>query len=879
MRDPRRTRIGRPVSIALLTLSLAVFAAAARGADLFDARTLYNTGEYAQCIDACEQALAARQRDEGWWLLKIRAELATGKYPEALETFEAAIDRFQTSARVRLIGCDVLRFNDRTDDARQLLVSIRALAARAPWRYSDAPSRVALGRALIRGGADARQVLELFFDNAKKQEPSSADPWIAGGELALEKNDYALAAEAFQEAAKRSPEDPDVYFGLAQSFPNDTKRATAALAKALELNPNHADSLLFQADNLIDQEGYEQAEELLKRVLEINPRHHRAWSYRAVLAHLSGRKDDEQAHRTEALAAWSTNPEVDHLIGQKLSQNYRFAEGATYQRQALEMDGLYRAAKAQLCQDLLRLGLEDEGWKLADEVFREDPYNVLAYNLTTLHDSLSKFRTLEDDHFLLRMDNREAEIYGPRAQRLLNRAREKLATKYGVELPDHVTVEIFPQQKDFAVRTFGLPGAEGFLGVCFGPVVTVNSPASRGGNPSNWEAVLWHEFCHVVTLARTRNKMPRWLSEGISVYEERQEVPAWGQSMNPRYRALVLAGGSTPVSKLSGAFLKPPTPMHLQFAYYQSSMVVEYVIERFGIEAVRKVLADLGEDVAINAALARHTEPIEKLDGNFEKWFRTQAEQLGKPPEGGKIDWERPDLELDAGSAEMAAWNKEHPDNFYGLLGEGRALIAEEKWDAARAPLEKAAALYPACGEAGGPYILLAAAHRGLSDTCAERQMLEKHVALDADAIEPRLRLMELASAARDWEAVRRYAEQVLAVNPMVAPPHRYLAQSAEALGDRAAAIESHRTLLLLDPLDRSEHHYKLARLLLDEKRLPDARREAVRALEEAPRYRDAHRLLLEIVAKSADAGPRDAPPPEAPKAAAPRPVPEVEKP
>ena len=54
-----------------------------------------------------------------------------------------------------------------------------------------------------------------------------------------------------------------------------------------------------------------------------------------------------------------------------------------------------------------------------------------------------------------------------------------------------------------------------------------------------------------------------------------------------------------PVSKLSGSFLSPPTPMHLQFAYYESSMVVEYVVERLGTDASRKVLADLARDVPI----------------------------------------------------------------------------------------------------------------------------------------------------------------------------------------------------------------------------------------------------------------------------------------
>jgi tetratricopeptide (TPR) repeat protein len=290
-------------------------------------------------------------------------------------------------------------------------------------------------------------------------------------------------------------------------------------------------------------------------------------------------------------------------------------------------------------------------------------------------------------------------------------------------------------------------------------------------------------------------------------------------------------------------------------------MVVQYVIDRFGVEAIKNVLADLGNDVPINDALAKHTEPIDKLDANFEKWLKAQAEALA-----AGVDWTKPELDLDAGSSAMAAWNKDHPNSFWGLLGEGRALVAERKFAEAKAPLEKAATLYPNYGEAGGPYLLLAAAHRGLNETAPEREMLLKHVALDADAIEPRLRLMEIAAAEKDWKAVREQADQVLGINPLIAPPHRYLAQAAEALGERAVAIEAHRTLLQLDPLDRAEHHYKLAKLLADDQKLPEAKREVVMALEEAPRYREAHKLLLEIVNKAgpAEATPEAVPPKDA---------------
>ena len=837
---------GRAVLALVLAVSVLTGAGAA-GADLEDAEKLFKSGHYLECIAACAEGVSGNRPDEGWWVLKMRAELATGQYPQALETFDAATEQNERSIPILLAGYDVQRANGRPREAEELLALMRALATRTPWRYSDTASRVALGRSLVRAGADARQVLELFYDQAKKDSPQAVEPWAAGGELALEKHDYALAAESYAEAVKRDPEDPDYHFGLARAFENDAEKATAALNKALDLNPRHADSLLFRAENLIDREDFETADGILAKVLETNPQEPRAFAYRAVLAHLKGDKAKEEARRKDALNNWDTNPQVDHLIGLKLSQNYRFAEGAAYQRRALGFDASYRPAKEQLCQDLLRLGREDEGWALAAEVFKEDPYNVLAYNLVTLHDTLSKFRTIQSEHFVLRMEAREAQIYGDRAMRLLEHGRKKLCEKYGVVLDSLISVEIFPQQKDFAVRTFGMPGGDGFLGVCFGKLVTMNSPASRGANPVNWEAVLWHEFCHVVTLHKTRNKMPRWLSEGISVYEEREETRSWGQVMNPQYREMVLKGAATPVSKLSSAFLRPPTPMHLQFAYYQSSMVVDYVVGRWGAAALGKVLEELGNDVAINEALAKHTEPIEKLDASFEQWFKGKAQELAKG-----VDWEKPTVGLDAGTDEMRAWVGSRPTNFWGWLGYGRALVAEKMHEEAVVALEKAAQLYPTYGEPGGPWILLAAAHRGLGDTKSERAMLERHLALDAEAVEARLRLLELTAGEKDWKAVREVAGQLLGINPLIPPPHRYLAEAAESLGERPLAIESQRTLLLLDPLDRADHHYRLAKLLAAENELPAARAEVVKALEEAPRFRDAHRLLLEITEKTA---------------------------
>ena len=133
-------------------------------------------------------------------------------------------------------------------------------------------------------------------------------------------------------------------------------------------------------------------------------------------------------------------------VAEALLQKYRFAEGAAYQRTALAFDAKYLPASVQLAQDLLRLGREEEGWKLAAEAHQEDGYHVANFNLLELKDRIAKFKTLENESFIVRMEAKEAAVYGPRVLRLLDRAKQTLCDKYELDLKDRITVEIFPDE-------------------------------------------------------------------------------------------------------------------------------------------------------------------------------------------------------------------------------------------------------------------------------------------------------------------------------------------------------------------------------------------------------------------------------------------------
>jgi len=839
-----RRQLGRSFRAALaFALLFATSHLSVRAADLAGAREQFISGQYTNCAALCQQAIASSEYEEEWRVLLVKSLAAAGQYEQAGGVLSNALERYSWSLPLRLLAHEVLPYAGETNRAAEVLREIESLVvSRLDRGVRDAASIVLMGKAILLLGADPRKVLDNYYEPARKVNPESRDVYLAMGDLALDKNDFDLAAKQFSAGLKKFPDDPDMHFGLAQAYQSgDRKLMLKHLNGTLENNTNHVGAMLLLARHLIAGEEYEDAEELLERAFAVNPWQPEAWAYRAVLAHLRSDVEGEKAARESALKFWRTNPEIDFLIGQNLSQKYRFAEGAEYQRRALAFDTSYVAARVQLAEDLLRLGDEVDGWRLAEEAHAQDEYDVTSFNLVTLKDKLAKFRTLTNADFIVRMGTNEAPIYGQQVLALLSRAKSNLVEKYGVTLPRQTVVEIFPEQRDFGVRTFGIPDNPGFLGVCFGAVITANSPASQTAHPANWEAVLWHEFTHVITLTMTRNKMPRWLSEGISVHEELQANPSWGQRMTVRYREMILGEDFVPIRELSSAFLAPKTPVHLQFAYYESALAIEFIVENFGFDSIQKILRDLGEGIEINAAIESHTAVMDELEEDFAAFARERAEALAPG-----LDFAKPE------PAELRStnWVAANPTNFWALQRLAVNAFARKDWSNAIPPLEKLAELFPTQGGDDSSWTLLARLYRELNETNAERAALTKVASLDADTIDAYLRLSELGVSTGDWNLVYENALRALAVNPLTPQPQRFLAQSAEAAGHDDQAIAANRALLRLDPPDPAETHFRLARLL-HKQGDAEAKRQVLQALEEAPRFRDALRLLREMQRKS----------------------------
>ena len=830
------------VILQLFCAGLLLLGTPAGAQDLKETERQFLHGNYSEVIQMAQKTVDENGYRSDWRRLLVRSLLTVGRYGEAYTNAVNGLNGSPSPIGMRLLAREAALFQNDLAGANRRLAEINALLERRPPAAQDGAELVALGQALLLLGVEPRLVLENCFRRAEKMVPPSREAYLATGQLALDKHDFALAADAFRAGLKKFPDDPDLQAGLARAFETgDREEMLKAVDAALTVNPRHIPSLLLLADHLIDGEQYEEAEKQLALVLQVNPYQPEALAYRAILANLRNDPAKEAQFRAEALKFWKTNPQVDHLMGRKLSQKYRFAEGAAAQKRALAFEPEYLPARRQLAEDWLRLGRNDEGWQLAEEVHKQDGYDVAAFNLATLHDQMAKFQTLSNADFVVHMSPLEAGLYGDRVLDLLGQAKATLCRKYGVELTRPTVVEIFPEQKDFAVRTFGMPGNPGYLGVCFGSVITANSPASQAPNPANWEDVLWHEFCHVVTLTATKNRMPRWFSEGISVYEERQGDPAWGEQMNLAYRDMILKGELTPLGKLSSAFLTPKDSPHLLFAYFESSLVIEFIVQRFGFESLKKILADLGDGKEINPAIVAHTIPLSEM----EQQFAAYAGELAKNLAPG-ADLDKPPAKHS--EAENQVWEKIHADNYFVRMQKVGELMKAKQWMEAKPLLQSIAKAYHGEKDLENPLWLLAVTERNLNETNAELATLRQFAGQESDFVDLFARLIELSEAQSDWPAVTKYAEQLLAINPLVSLPYRALAEAGSASGKKEPAIAAYRKLLLLDPPDPVDVHFQLARLLHargDSEE--EAKRQVLQALEDAPRFRDAQRLLLEI--------------------------------
>jgi tetratricopeptide (TPR) repeat protein len=142
---------------------------------------------------------------------------------------------------------------------------------------------------------------------------------------------------------------------------------------------------------------------------------------------------------------------------------------------------------------------------------------------------------------------------------------------------------------------------------------------------------------------------------------------------------------------------------------------------------------------------------------------------------------------------------------------------------------------------------MLADAYLKKGDKQAAIRELERYSALGgrSPALIKRL-AAALEEAGRPKEAAAALS-RLIYVDPLDEELHRRLGDLYLALGNTDGAVREYAAVLTLKPLDQAASHYNLARAYRAASRRDNAKEQLLLALEAAPGFRPAQKMLLEL--------------------------------
>jgi tetratricopeptide (TPR) repeat protein len=704
--------------------------------------------------------------------------------------------------------------------------------------------------ALARAGR-ALHALGRFHDaNAMYRDAASLaprDPALntAWGELFLETYNRAEALKSFQAALQSDARWAPALVGSARALADDNPPQATVLAKrALEVNPRSVEAHLFLAGEAAAAGHSDEAREALQKALAINPSSLDAFALAAALAYVEDKQSEFEAEVAKALAIAPNYGDVYRAAGELAAHNYRFDEAVALTRRALLLEPDNPRALADLGVHLLRTGEEPEARVALEASFKIDPFSTVTYNLLAMLDTLDTFETVRDGDLIFRMSKDEVPVLREYVVPLAHQALDTLAARYGFTPRGPILIEIFSKHDDFAVRNVGLPGMIGALGACFGRVVTMDSPKAKTPGPFQWEATLWHELAHVITLQMSNQRVPRWLTEGISVFEEKRARPEWSRQMEVEFAAMLGRNQTLKLRDLNAAFSNPRT---ISLAYFQASLLVDLIAEKYGDAGLGKLVRTFSQggdtDRALKIALDTDFDQLQvAFDQSIDRQFGAMRRALAALP--GEPDLDGMPL------SELRTFAGEHAGSFQAQMALGDALIKAKELDEALRVFERAATLVPLARGDDSPRAQMAAIALEKKDRVRAIAELQAIMGLDFDNVDVARQLASLFREAKidDPTKLRPVYERIAAIDPFDAEAHTTLGRLAVQRNDPATASREFRTVLALGPVDRAAALTDLAESYFKAGKTIEAKKQTLAALEIAPSYERAQMLLLKLV-------------------------------
>ncbi len=659
-----------------------------------------------------------------------------------------------------------------------------------------------------------------LFRDAVKARPKDAALRVRWGHLYFDHWQPDLAGDLFSEALTIDEKYVPALIGLAQlAAEGYSSRAVEFAKHALELDPKAYEAEEVLARVALEDNNNAKAREEAKKAVAMSPE---ALDAMAILATIDWLDDEKGSPWLEKIL--QVNPhygEAYDIAGHFFVINRRYEEGIALYRKALELDPQLQKARAALGLNLMRLGREDEARAQLEQSWNAGYQPTETKNTLMLMDKYKDYDTYRTPTTVLRLGKKESALLRPYFQAELDRAIATYEKKYKYKLPGLVQLEVYPNHPDFEVRTMGMPGL-GALGVTFDSVIAMDSPNSRKPGTFHWDSTLWHELSHVYVLNMTKSRVPRWFTEGLAVYEETAASPDWGDRLDPEAIDAIRTKKLLPISDIDRGFIHPTYPAQVVVSYFQAGKICNFIEQKWGYD---KLIAMVHDYAALKTTpdvieLEFKMKP-EEFDKQFIAWLEAQT----KRTVDGFDDWKKTVKRI----SEYAK---------------------EKQWDDVIREGVRIRDLYPDYVDAASVYEFLADAYFAKGEK--DKQMAELARYSKVGGRNP-VTLKELAALESDAGQKKEAAatlERINLIYPKDEELHKRLGALYLDLNNPQLAVREFQALVAMPPIDLAGAHYELARALKQANRTEEAKDEVLSALEAAPNFKPAQKLLLELNVK-----------------------------
>ncbi len=656
------------------------------------------------------------------------------------------------------------------------------------------------------------------FRLATQPANSKAIYKVRWGMLLHERFNNPEAADLFHEALTKDPSNAQAYLGLAIiSADGFDGKATEHAAKAIALDPKLAEPHELLANLALENDDRDAAVAEADNAIALESDALDAMAIHAAVELLADRPPDPWFAKITAI-----NPgygEGYALVAHQLEMHYRYEDAVTYYRKAVAVDPRLWSAHSALGIELMRQGKEDEPLKELELSYNNGYRDAATVNSLRLLDSYKNFETIRDDTTILKLKKTEADLLQPYFQAELHTILATYDKKYRMKLPGPVQVEVYPDHEDFAVRTMGMPGL-GALGVTFGEVVAMDSPSARKPGDFNWGATLWHEMSHVYILTATNHRVPRWFTEGLAVHEEGERSSEWSNRATPEVLVAIREKKLLPVAKLDRGFVYPEYPSQVVVSYFQAGSICDFIKEKWSEEKLLEM---------VHSYAKLQTTP------------QVVQQDLGLAPE----EFDKQYLAwLDRKYGAEAAHFDEWREKLKALV----AASQQKQYDAVLAQGPAVLTMYPEYVGDANVYELMADADKAKGDAKAEAAILTAYEHEGGQEPAALKRLATLEEAAGQQVEAAATLERVNYIYPVKDEElHRHLGDLLYAQKQYNGAIREYIAVVASNPLDKAGAEFHLAQAYLAAGQKDKAQESVLAALEVAPGYRPAQKMLLEL--------------------------------